>query len=64
LFAGATQRDFFAFEIAQYPLDMGRGAILAPIAHGTIGKLQLARSGQLAFEQVYQQFLNGGVTHA
>jgi len=64
LLAGATQRDFSTFEVAQYPLDMRRGAILAPIAHGTIGKLQLARSGQLAFEQVYQQFFNGGVTHA
>ena len=42
LLAGATQRDFLAFEIAQYPLDVGRGAILAPITHGAVGKLQFA----------------------
>jgi hypothetical protein len=64
LFAGAAQRDFFTFEIEQYPLDMRWGAVLAPVAHGAVGKLQFACSAQLAFEQVYQQFFNGKVAHA
>jgi len=42
LLAGAAQRDFFAFEITQYPLDMRRGAVLAPVAHGAVGKLQFS----------------------
>jgi hypothetical protein len=64
LFAGAAQRDFLAFEITQYPLDMRRGAVLAPIAHGAVGKLQLSGGLKLTFKQVNEQFLNGWVTHA
>jgi hypothetical protein len=64
LFAGASQRDFLAFEITQYSLDMRRGAVLDPITHGTILKTQLACSTKLAFEQIYQQFFNSGVAHA
>jgi hypothetical protein len=52
LLAGAAQRNFLAFEIAQYPLDVRRGAVLAPIAHGPVGKLQLSGGLELTVKQL------------
>jgi hypothetical protein len=52
LLAGATQRDFFAFEIAQYTLDVRRGAVLHPITHAAVSKLQLSGGLKLVAKQV------------